>query len=177
MTSPDPLDRSTSIANLQATRDALESAVTGLSEAQARFKPTPDRWSVEEIVEHLAIAEHGLYRFISELHEVSIDPHTAESAASLARTADRKTTPLTAPERSLPKGKFGDLQGALAKFLENRQRTIEFVMNCQDDLRTRLIRHPAGLMNGQDCLTVLTFHPTRHIEQINELKSDPGYPC
>jgi hypothetical protein len=132
---------------------------------------------VEEIVEHLAIAEHGLYRFISELHEVSIDPHTAESAASLARTADRKTTPLTAPERSLPKGKFGNLKGALAKFLENRQRTIEFVRDCQADLRTRLIRHPAGLMNGQDCLTVLTFHPTRHIEQINELKSDPGYPC
>ncbi len=76
--------------NLEATRDAFQSAVAGLSAAQASFKPSPDRWSVEEIVEHVAVAEHGMYRFISELHEVSADHHAAESAASLALTADRK---------------------------------------------------------------------------------------
>jgi len=76
-------NRALALANLQATRDALRAAVAGLSETQAQFKPSPERWSVEEIVEHLAVAEHGMYRFLSELHEVSDDSHAAESAASL----------------------------------------------------------------------------------------------
>lgn len=172
----DESQRALAVANLEATRDALQAAVAGLSERQAQFKPSPDRWCVEEIVEHLAVAEHGMYRFISALHEVSDDPHAAESAASLARTADRKNRPLQAPERVIPKRRFGSLNGALSKFLENRERTIEFIKSCHDDLRVRLIQHPAGLINAQDCLTVLTYHPARHVEQINELKADPGFP-
>jgi len=176
MTSPDQRDRERTLLNLRATRDAFQAAVSGLSEQQARFKPSAERWSIEDIVEHVAVAEHGMYRFISDLHEVSTDPHTTESAASLARSSDRKTMPLPAPQRVLPTRRFDSLHAALGKFLENRARTIEFVENCTDDLRLRLIQHPLGLMNGQDCLTVLTHHPARHIDQINELKADPGFP-
>jgi hypothetical protein len=172
----DESTRALAVANLQSTRDALQVAVAGLSEAQARFKPSPERWCVEEIVEHLAVAEHGMYRFISTLHEVSDDPHTAESAASLLRAGDRQKMPLSAPERVHPKSRFGSLNAALSKFLENRERTIEFVKSCHDDLRLRLIQHPLGLINGHDCLTVLTRHPARHVEQINELKADPSFP-
>ena len=172
----DVATRTAAVANLQATCEAFQSAVAGLSESQARFKSAPDRWNVEEIVEHVAVAEHGMYRFITELHEVSTDPHEAESAASLARTTDRKNKPLAAPARALPKGRFASLSAAMSQFLENRQRTIEFVQTCQDDLRLRLIQHPAGLLNAQDCLRILTFHPARHIEQINELKADPAFP-
>ncbi len=42
---------------LNETRDGVISAVKGLSEAQWNFKPAPDRWSVAEIVEHLALVE------------------------------------------------------------------------------------------------------------------------
>ena len=176
MTSHAPLDRASRITELQASRDAFRNAVSGLTDDQARFKTAPERWSIEEIVEHVAVSEHGMYTLITKLHEVSIDPHAAESAASLAGASDRKAMPRTAPERVHPKGRFGGLAGALAKFIENRERTIEFIKNCQDDLHTRIIQHPLGLMNGQDCLVVLTRHPVRHVEQINEIKAEPGYP-
>jgi hypothetical protein len=172
----DECTRALALANLHATREALQASVAGLSETQARFKPAPDRWNVEEIVEHVATAEHGMYRFITELHEVSTDPHEAESAASLNLTSDRKNRPLLAPERARPKGRYGSLDAALSQFLANRARTIAFIENCQDDLRFRLIQHPAGLLNAQDCLRVLTYHPARHVEQINELKSHPAFP-
>ncbi len=176
MTSPAQPDRALCLADLIATRDAFQAAVSGLSDAQANFKPTPERWSVEEIVEHVTVAEHGMYRFIHDLHEVSTDPHTAESAASLARSTDRVRHPLAAPERVHPKQRFANLHAALEKFLENRNRTIAFVEDCSDDLRLRLIQHPLGLINGQDCLAVLINHPARHIEQIKELKADPAFP-
>jgi len=169
-------ERAAAVAKLEATRDALQDCVAGLSDAQARFKPSPGRWSVAEIVEHVAVAEHGMYRFITELHEVSEDPREQESAATLHRTADRKLTPLAAPERSHPKGRFDGLTEALRQFLENRDRTIEFVKNCDADLHLRLIQHPAGLLNGRDCLAILTRHPARHIEQIDEIKADPAFP-
>jgi hypothetical protein len=169
-------ERTEALANLAKTRDAFQQAVSGLSEAQARFKPSADRWSIEELVEHVALAEHGMYRLITELHEKSDDPREAESAASLARARDRKTIPLAAPERVLPKGRFGGLSGGLDRFLQNRARTMDYVQACQDDLRSRLIQHPIGLLNGRDCLRILTFHPARHVEQINELKADSAFP-
>jgi hypothetical protein len=172
----DTADRAAALANLESSRDAFQAGVAGLSEAQARFKPSAERWSVEEIIEHVAIAEHGMYRFISELHETSSDPHTEENAAALARASDRKGMPLVAPERARPKARFGSLQAALKQFLDNRERTIEFVRNCSDDLRLRLVQHPLGLVNGEGCLAILTLHPIRHLEQINELKADPAFP-
>jgi hypothetical protein len=172
----DEAERAAFLQNLSRTRDNFQQAALGLSVAQAQFKPTQDCWSIAEIVEHVAIAEHGMYRFITELHQRSDDPHEAESAASLARAADRKHLPLMAPERAHPKGKFGSLPAAMNQFLENRERTIAFVRNCQDDLRFRLVQHPLGILNGKDCLTVLTYHPARHIEQMDELKASPGFP-
>jgi DinB superfamily len=169
-------DRTAAVAKLEATRDAFHQAVSGLSHEQARFKSSPERWSVEEIVEHVAVAEHGMFRFISEFHEISDHPHEAESAASLERTRDRKKMPLDAPERSQPKARYPNVGVALSQFIENRNRTIEFVKNCQDDLRLRIIKHPAGLVNGVDCLKILTGHPLRHVAQIDEVKADPAFP-
>jgi len=47
---------------LQETRDALVDSVVGLSARQWEFKPSPDCWSISEIVEHVVIIEgrvHG----------------------------------------------------------------------------------------------------------------------
>lgn len=173
----DKAERAAFLAGLARTRDDFQQAATGLTSTRAQLKPSAESWSIEEIVEHVAVAEHGMYRLITELHERSDDPHEAESAVSLARAGDRKMTPLAAPPRVFPKGRFGRLHGAMKQFLENRERTIEFVRNCPEDLLFRLIRHPLGVLNGRDCLSVLTYHPSRHIEQIDEIKSAAGFPA
>ncbi len=172
----DESDRASILAELFHSREALRNSVSGLSEAQARFKPSADRWSIEEIVEHVAIAEHGMYRLITAYHQPCDDSQRSISAASLARMSDRKKRPFVAPERVVPKNRFGSLNAALEKFLESRERTIEFVKSCPDDLRLRMVDHPAGRMNGRDCMKVICLHPARHVEQINELKADPAYP-
>src|SRR2546422_9618918 len=50
-------DRERSVKYLQQTRDGVVAATKGLSEAQMKFKPAPDRWSVAETLEHIALAE------------------------------------------------------------------------------------------------------------------------
>src|SRR3989449_4331735 len=45
---------------LETTKKNVLEATKGLSEAQWNFKPAPDRWSVAQVMEHLAAAEDML---------------------------------------------------------------------------------------------------------------------
>ena len=49
-------DRQRLVAHLEMTEAWLDSEVSALSDAQLKFKMTPQSWSVEEVVMHLAIA-------------------------------------------------------------------------------------------------------------------------
>ena len=42
---------------LESTKKDVLDATKGLSEAQWNFKPGPDRWSVAQVMEHIAAAE------------------------------------------------------------------------------------------------------------------------
>jgi uncharacterized damage-inducible protein DinB len=42
---------------LQQTQNGVVGATKGLSQAQWKFKPAPDRWSIAEIVEHMVLAQ------------------------------------------------------------------------------------------------------------------------
>src|SRR5438034_2954548 len=53
-----PTERDRAVRYLAETRDRVVEAVKGLSDAQWRFKPGADRWSVAEVVEHLALIEN-----------------------------------------------------------------------------------------------------------------------
>src|SRR5262245_47593986 len=52
-----PSEREKAFRYLEETRTGVADAVKGLSEAQWKFKPAPDRWSIAEVVEHLAVVE------------------------------------------------------------------------------------------------------------------------
>src|SRR3989442_4847503 len=89
-------DRERSVKYLQQTRDGVVGATKGLSEAQMKFKPAPDRWSVAETLEHIALAEDFLLQNISEkimkAPPGSTDRDTAKIDAMVL--ADRKSTRL-----------------------------------------------------------------------------------
>src|SRR5882762_1173459 len=42
---------------LESTKKGVLDATKGLSDAQWNFRPAPDRWSVAQVMEHLAAAE------------------------------------------------------------------------------------------------------------------------
>jgi hypothetical protein len=43
--------------HLERTLTGVLAATDGLSDAQWKFKPAPDRWSIAEIVEHVAAVQ------------------------------------------------------------------------------------------------------------------------
>src|SRR5262249_37471644 len=48
------------------TKNRVVEVTTGLSEAQARFKPDPDRWSIMEILEHMATVHQRVMVRVTE---------------------------------------------------------------------------------------------------------------
>ena len=59
-------DRERGTKYLAQTRDGIVAATKGLSEAQMKFKPAPDRWSVAETLEHIALAEDFLLQNVTD---------------------------------------------------------------------------------------------------------------
>src|SRR5260370_35377231 len=52
-----PADVARAKQYLEKTRDEVIAVTEGLSEAQWKFKPGADRWSIAEIVEHIVLTQ------------------------------------------------------------------------------------------------------------------------
>jgi len=70
---------------LETTKKNVLEATKGLSEAQWNFKPAPDRWSVAQVMEHIAAAEDFILGMVKE--KVMMAP-----AGILWRAARRQKT-------------------------------------------------------------------------------------
>ncbi len=174
-----PAEKEKALTYLGETRDGVSAAVKGLSEAQWKFKPAPDRWSVAEIVEHLAVLE-GL--FVSNISaqilqspagKPGADVH-ATDAAILAKVPDRSTK-AHAPEMIVPTGRWTP-QELLDRFLASRRETARFLESTAD-LRGHVLNHPAlGPLDGYEWVLAIAAHTERHTKQILEVKADPHFP-
>ena len=51
---------------LETTKKNVLEATKGLSEAQWNFKPAPERWSVAQVMEHIAAAEDFIRDLLKE---------------------------------------------------------------------------------------------------------------
>src|SRR5262249_27132085 len=63
---PTAQERDSLLTHLQQTRDAFMAAVSDLSDAQWRFKAAPDRWSIAEVAEHIAISETTILQIVRD---------------------------------------------------------------------------------------------------------------
>src|SRR5580692_12542908 len=59
-------ERQKAVDLLIRSRQALLDAVDGVTEQQARWKPGPERWSILEYVEHLAVSDDGLVELVKK---------------------------------------------------------------------------------------------------------------
>src|SRR5437763_16651019 len=60
------VEKDKALQYLETTKKNVLEATKGLSEAQWNFKPAPDRWSVAQVMEHIAAAEDFLRTLAKE---------------------------------------------------------------------------------------------------------------
>ena len=59
-------EREFALQQFQTTRDNFLKSIAGLSQKQWTFKPAPDRWSVAEVSEHIAVSESTLFGLVQK---------------------------------------------------------------------------------------------------------------
>ena len=165
---------------LESTKKDVLEATKGLSVAQWNFKPAPDRWSVAQVMEHIAASEEfirvGLLQekvMISPPGESSRDVKKIDAAVE-AMIPDRSHK-AQAPEPLVPNNRFGSPEGSLKQFLESRATTEQFLRSTAG-LRDHVMDGPVGKMDGYEFILFIAAHCERHVKQINEVKANPNFP-
>lgn len=173
-------DRERAVKYLNSTKQGVIDATGGLSEAQWNFKPAPDKWSVAEVMEHIAAAEDYIRGMVTE--QVMKAPPRAEGDdvkgiddMIVAKIPDR-TNKAQAPEPLKPTNRFGSPEASLKHFLESREQTMAFLTS-HDDLRAHAADSPLGKkLDAYEWVLFIAGHSERHTKQILEVKADPNFP-
>ncbi|MFY9552018.1 MAG: DinB family protein [Thermoanaerobaculia bacterium] len=175
-----PADRQTAIDYLEKTKKGVITATSGLSEAQWTFKSAPDRWSVAEVVEHIAAAEDFVRGNVEEqVLKAPARTQPADVAAIdvfvMQAVADR-TKKVDAPGPLRPTNRFGSPEAALTHFTESREKT-EKLLKTRPDLREHATDSPLGKqLDAYEWILFAGAHSERHTKQIEEVKADPNFP-
>jgi hypothetical protein len=175
-------DKDHALAYLESTKKGVMDATKGLSDAQWSFKPAPDRWSIAQVMEHIAAAEDMLRGMTQEqvMKSPAIAPRDVAELKKidgdvLAQVPDRSQK-RQAPEPLKPTNRFGSPAEAEKHFLESRATTEQF-LKTTPDLRAHAIDSPMGVkLDGYEWVLLIAAHSERHTKQMLEVKADPGFP-
>lgn len=163
---------------LAQTRDGVVESVNGLSDAQWTFKPAPERWSIAETVEHLAIIEgrvQSILQSISNAEPAPPDRDFEQIDALLPPRVLDRSVKFKAPPAASPAGEAAPA-AVLSGFVEGRAKTIA-LLESAGDLRSHVVNHPVlGPLDGHQWILATAAHSARHTQQILELKTDPRFP-
>jgi hypothetical protein len=174
-------ERAKLVDYLTKTRDQVLAEAAKLSDAQWKFKQGPDRWSVGEVVEHLALAEP----FIFDLQQKAVNgpPATAEQQAAakgkddmILKVIPDRTKKAQAPEPLQPGVRLGGQREVLAAFRERRAKTLEYAGKTKDDLRAHVSAGALGPLDAYQWLLFIGAHTERHLAQLREVKADAKFP-
>lgn len=173
-------DRDAAVRYLESTRQEFLTSIDGLSEAQWTFKAAPDRWSIAEVAEHIALTEPMLLGLVSD--KIAKGPKATQPPAVsddkvIASITDR-TQKGQAPEMLKPTNRWATRDALTKDFLAARQKTIDYVTSTPVNLREHMAPHPLlKELDGHQWILYLAGHSARHTAQLNEVKTSPGYPA
>ena len=173
-------ERDQALQYLESTRANILEATRGLSEAQWNFRPAPDRWSVAQVMEHIAASEDFIRDNLLK-EKVMVSP-AGQPGRDLRKTDEAviamipdRTHKAEAPGPLVPTNRYGSPEGSVKHFLESRATTEEY-LKTTSGLRDHVMDGPVGKMDGYEFVLFIAAHSERHLKQINEVKADPNFP-
>lgn len=167
---------------LEESRREFLAAIDNVSEAQWKWKPAPERWSVGEVAEHVVLAEAGLF---GNLKVALAAPAVADwetktkgKTEIIEMVMAPRLGKATAPEPLVPGGKM-TRDEARQRFEAQRTEMVRFVRETDAPLKEHLAKHPMPMfdpLNAYQWLIYAPLHTMRHDKQIAEVKATEGYP-
>jgi len=175
-------ERDRAIEYLKQTQKDFLAALDGLSDEQWKFKAAPDKWSIAETAEHIAVSEQTIWDMVSgKVMKSPSEPArraevTGKDEIILTKIPDRSQK-AQAPEQLKPTGRWITRAELVKAFEATRSAEVAYVTATKEDLRNHFGDHP--LLKTMDAYQWLIFngaHNKRHTAQILELKAEPNFP-
>ena len=143
-------------ARLAANASVFHGLLEGVSPAQARWKPTPEQWSILEVVNHLADEEgEDFFRRLDlTLHH------------------PREPWPPIDPPRWAVERRYNerDLAASFGRWREARRRSVAWLEGLGAPDWERDYEHPvAGTLRAGDLLAAWLDHDLIHVRQVTRL--------
>jgi hypothetical protein len=144
------------ISRLTSNASVFQGLLHLVQEPQAKWRPSPDKWSILEVINH--VADEELEDFGTRLRFVLED-------------SDRAWPPID-PERAAVERQYNsrDLNESLERFIAARLASVEWLQGLQAPDWNTTHTHPGGnQLRAGDLLHSWLVHDLIHIRQINRL--------
>ena len=178
----------TVVAQAQRNADEARSIVSGLTNAQLNWKPSPEQWSIAQCLEHLTAASGGFNPYFVEALARGRQRFAAASPPAyqptfMGRWLIKHVEPesprkLRAPKIFKPSA--SNVQNALDNFLAQQKNFLSFVGETKgiDYNRTRLRSPVTPLVRYSlaDAYVITVSHEQRHLQQARRVREAPGFP-
>jgi hypothetical protein len=167
------VERQRLVAHMQMTASWLEDEVSGLSAAQAAFRPSATSWTILEVLDHLVVVGPIYWKDLQNAKVVAGRAGMMNDIDVLWYGIDR-TFRETALKTEEPSRTLKDVQSGLTAYRMKHAKLLEYVRTTKDDLRSRLVERQNS--DAYQWALLISTHEQRHILQIREIKAHPEYP-
>jgi len=172
--------------NNEAVGARLEALIDSLDQEQLDHLPNGGKWTIANIVEHVAMVENRMFRICSKLlRKAEVDNKPASGMISISddfvgKTVEIAQIKLEAPEIVRPTGDRS-VEESIELLKENRMHLQELKPSFEKfDSTDYRFPHPfLGDLSAGEWLILIGGHKARHIKQIERMaglkKARPGY--
>ncbi len=149
------MDLAWNMQQLRCSAAGIEHLTRTVNDDHARWRPSPGRWSILEVLAHLYLEEQEDFRprLDTVLHHpgrdfAALDPEGSLAASNLNRL---------------------DLSELISKFIGEREKSLAWLATLQMPSWERVYEHPAGPIRAGDIMAAWLAHDFIHIRQISRL--------
>ena len=167
---------------MKTTVKSLGKSVKKLSDAQVNFKASPEKWSIKECVYHLALSEDNLWGWMQGVMAAPANPEKRSlikiTNEQLMAGVESRANKVKTGEPFEPKNaKWNNLQEAFDYLKSQRQLHAQFMKEATAPMHSHIAEQsPVGPIDAYQIILLLTQHTLRHQAQIEEVKTEVGYP-
>ena len=175
-----PVERQRLVAHMAMTATWLVDEVSGLSQAQLDFRPAQGAWTILEVMDHLIVVGPIYWDDLQRAVQGPAVQGTVDGRTLVDRDADilwygvDRTHRETAIRSENPRGGVRDIKSAVEAYRKQHARLLEYVRTTKDDLRGRMVQRQGS--DAYQWALLISTHVQRHILQIREIKTSPGFP-
>ena len=174
--------------DLDQVTSEVEAAFGRLSHSQLNWKPSADRWSIAQCLDHLVTINRLYFPLLASLRSGAPSPGFWERHSPFSGLLGRLLIKTLSPENrkktktsAKAEPSTSEIDGIIERFVRHQAELIAHIRDIPRSVdRTRTIVTSPLLSwvtySLDDCLTILVVHEKRHVLQARRVMEDVAFP-